>query len=117
MVSKQIIFTLRRKKIYWAYARAFCRSFKKKIDSNGKDLSKQRRFSHTSCSAAIACFLSKPEAACWQNVRLTSPKLRFRTAVEGVEDQGGEQEKEILLIKRILAIMKREALEEKGKGR
>ena len=81
MVSKQIIFTLRRKKIYWAYARAFCRSFKKKIDSNGKDLSKQRRFSHTSCSAAIACFLSKPEAACWQNVRLTSPKLRFRTAV------------------------------------
>ena len=81
MVSKQIIFTLRRKKIYWAYARASCRSFKRKIDSNGKDLSKQRRFSHTSCSAAIACFLSKPEAACWQNVRLTSPKLRFRTAV------------------------------------
>ena len=81
MVSKQIIFTLRRKKIYWAYARASCRSFKRKIDSNGKDLSKQRRFLHTSCSAAIACFLSKPEAACWQNVRLTSPKLRFRTAV------------------------------------
>ena len=37
----------------------------------------------------------------------------WKVGNEGVEDQGGEQEKEILLIKRILAIMKREALEEK----
>ena len=39
----------------------------------------------------------------------------WKVGNEGVEDQGGEQEKEILLIKRILAIMKREALEEKEK--